>query len=83
MKNDYIFQVLKRNLLNKYRIKYKRNCGYYVQYRNWETFWVWVDVVKENSKIAYYADLKYAHEVVKDLASQEAKERTVYLFRGI
>ena len=73
-------------MLNKYRIKYRINNGYYVQRRGWQSYWVWMDVgfydSNDNFRITYHRNLKDAEDVVRELAWQETAERTVYLFRG-
>ena len=71
-------------MVNKYRIKYKIDYGYFVQQRGWKSYWAWMDVgyySGDNFRITYHDNLKDAEDAVKYLAWQETAERTVYLFR--
>lgn len=73
-------------MLNKYRIKYKIGKGYHVQWRDWESYWIYQDVGYyddyNNFRIKYHPNLDDAEKVVKRLAWEKTAERTVCLFRG-
>jgi len=71
--------------MNHYRIKYKIGHGYYVQSRDWTTFWIWTHIGYENDDkfyVNYYSTLQEAQDKVKRLSWEKTQERTVYLYKG-
>jgi len=71
--------------MNQYRIKYKIDYGYYVQYRDWKTCWTWINVGYEkdnNFYVSFYSTLQEAQKKVKQLSWEKTQERTVYLYKG-
>ena len=71
--------------MNHYRIKYKIAHGYYIQFRDWTTCWIWVDIGCYNDdkfSINFYPTLQKAQDKVKRLSWEKTQERTVYLYKG-
>ena len=71
--------------MSQYRIKYKKKCGYFVQYRDRTSYWTWQDVGNghdDNFRTKYYITLEEAQKKVEQLCREKMQEKTVYLYRS-